>query len=357
MKFNIGDRVVFLNESGGGIVSKIISPSLVNVKIEDGFEIPVIISELMKVDTESLFDSPRSVFDDDLEVEIPVETDQEYESDSRNIPLQNNSGQGILEKGIYLVYVPHDQKWLITGMVDVYLVNHTEYDILYSFLVEEKQGHYFGSDYGSVIPESMVLIDSVERDNIGNWCRGVVQVLYQKEEDSKVLSPGSAEFRVKPTRFYTEGSYKNSSLMEGKAIIISLLPLSAQTSLFKTEISTKEDEPVVNKAREVKPLHIIDKHKTSPHEAVVDLHIYELIENHSELDSSEMLRVQVNYFTKSLESAIANDITKLTYIHGVGTGVLKTTIKEIVKDYNNVSTRDASMKEFGYGATEVLIRK
>ncbi len=357
MKFNIGDRVVFLNESGGGVISKIVSPSLVNVKIEDGFEIPVIISELMKVETESLFDSPRSVFDDEIKVEIPVETEQVNESGSRNIPLQNNSSQGVLEKGIYLAYVPHDQKWLITGMVDVYLVNHTEYDILYSFLIEEKQGQYFGFDYGSVIPESMVLIDSVERDDIGKWCRGVVQVLYQKEEDSKVLSPGSAEFKVKPARFYTEGSYKNSSLMEGKAIIVSLLPLSAQTSLFQSELATKVDEPVVNKAREVKPVHIIEKHKTSPHEAVVDLHIYELVENHNDMENAEMLRIQVNYFTKSLESAIANNITKVTYIHGVGTGVLKTAIKEIIKDYDNVSTRDASMKEFGYGATEVVIRK
>ena len=36
---------------------------------------------------------------------------------------------------------------------------------------------------------------------------------------------------------------------------------------------------------------------------------------------------------------------------------LESKVKEIIKDYDNVSTRDASMKEFGYGATEVVIRK
>ena len=109
----------------------------------------------------------------------------------------------------------------------------------------------------------MILIESVERDEIDKWCRGVVQVLYQKEEDSKVLSPGSAEFRVKPTRFYTEGSYKNSSLMEGKGIVVSLLPLSAQTSILQAEAAKKVVEPVVNKAKEVKPKHIIEEHKTN----------------------------------------------------------------------------------------------
>ena len=356
MKFSIGDRVAFLNESGGGVISKIISPSLVNVRIDDGFEIPVIVSELMKVEVESAFDSPRSVFDDDVDVKLPSQPEQEYESDSRNISLMNIGGQGTLEKGIYLAYVPHDQKWLITGMIDLYLVNHTEYDILYSFFREEK-GSFSGYDYGSVVPESMILIESVERDEIDKWCRGVVQVLYQKEEDSKVLSPGSAEFRVKPTRFYTEGSYKNSSLMEGKGIVVSLLPLSAQTSILQAEAAKKVVEPVVNKAKEVKPKHIIEEHKTSPHEAVVDLHIYELTENHQNMENMEMLRIQVNYFTKCLESAIANKLSKVTFIHGVGTGVLKTAIKEILKDYENVSARDASMKEFGYGATEVVIRK
>jgi dsDNA-specific endonuclease/ATPase MutS2 len=69
-----------------------------------------------------------------------------------------------------------------------------------------------------------------------------------------------------------------------------------------------------------------------------------------------MLRIQVNYFTRCLDSAIANNFSKVTFIHGVGTGVLKTAMKQILKDYPNVEYRDASMKQFGYGATEVVIK-
>jgi len=47
MKFKIGDKVRFLNEPGGGIVTKIISPSMVNVSIEEGFDIPTMTSELL----------------------------------------------------------------------------------------------------------------------------------------------------------------------------------------------------------------------------------------------------------------------------------------------------------------------
>jgi hypothetical protein len=43
----------FLNESGGGIISKIVSHGLVNVAIEDGFEIPTMVSNLIKIEEES----------------------------------------------------------------------------------------------------------------------------------------------------------------------------------------------------------------------------------------------------------------------------------------------------------------
>jgi hypothetical protein len=47
MKFKIGDIVKFLNEKGSGKVSKIINKTTVGITIEDGFELPFLISELI----------------------------------------------------------------------------------------------------------------------------------------------------------------------------------------------------------------------------------------------------------------------------------------------------------------------
>lgn len=44
MNFKVGDKVKFLNESGGGEIKKIISSNLVSVQIDDGFEIPTLIT-------------------------------------------------------------------------------------------------------------------------------------------------------------------------------------------------------------------------------------------------------------------------------------------------------------------------
>ncbi len=136
MKFKVGDRVKFLNENGGGVVSKIISPSMVNIAIEDGFEIPILTSEILKIELEAPIDSPKHMFREDFHVNIETAPEPIYESDERNIPLLSHSAKGVFAEGIYFAFVPHDQRWLITGMLDVYLVNHTPYDILYSLFLE-----------------------------------------------------------------------------------------------------------------------------------------------------------------------------------------------------------------------------
>ena len=357
MKFKVGDKVKFLNESGGGIVSKIVSPGMVNVTIEDGFEIPVMISELIKIELDAPVDSPKHMFREDYKVDLPVAATTQMEEDDRNLKLSNNRAKGTVDAGVYFAFVPHDQKWLITGLIDIYLVNHTQYDVLYSLFIEKEKGGSEGFAYGSVNPASMVLLETIEREEIGKWEKGVVQVLFHSDESSKVLSPGNSNFKLKLPRFYIEGSYRDSAIIEGKAMLISLVPLTSVSIMKKSDVPEKEEQEArVEEAREVEPENIIDKHKTSPKEAVVDLHIGELVENESELDSKEMLNIQVNYFVRCLENAMANNLSKVTFIHGVGTGVLKTTIKEIVKEYPNVEIRDASMQQFGYGAMEVLIR-
>lgn len=358
MKFKVGDRVKFLNESGGGVVSKIISPSLVNVAIEDGFEIPVLTGELIKIELDAPVDSPKHMFREEFHHEVQIQPESNYEEDDRNIPLLNNTARGSLSEGIYFAFLPHDQKWLITGVLDIYLVNHTSFDILYSIFNEKETGGFEGFDYGSVISESMILLDTIDREEVDKWEKGMVQVLFHRDTSNKVLAPGTTRFKINGTRFYKEGNYKDSAILDGKAIIVSLLPISSITTLFEGEQEARGqlDEQVVNKSVVVEPEHIIDKHKTGLHEAVVDLHIYELVEDDAGLDNSEILRIQVNYFTRCLENAIANQFKKVTFIHGVGTGVLKTAIKEIVKDYHNVEIQDSSMQQFGFGATDIVIK-
>jgi len=132
--------------------------------------------------------------------------------------------------------------------------------------------------------------------------------------------------------------------------------IDLQPAAAESELNEKFDEEIeLKNAKPVKPEEVINKHQTSPREAVVDLHIGELVDDYAKMSNVEMLNYQLNYFVRCLESAIRAYLTKVTFIHGVGDGVLKSKMLEILDQYDNVKTRDASLKNFGYGATEVLI--
>jgi len=361
MKFKVGDRVRFLNDQGGGIVTKVISSSLVNVRIEDGFEIPTVVSELIKeseqqrVSDNMMMGMPASV-EEPTSVPDEVFEDDEVSFDDRISPLEVFRAKGDAKKGVYMAYVPHDQKWLLTGLLDVYLVNFTDYDVLFSLFLRKPNGAWEGVDYDAVKPNSKILLDSIEREDIERWSYGILQVLYHKELASKILSPVSSVFSFKPSKLYHEHVYRESSFLTGKSFILIVNEIATQAVAAESGLDEKFDEAVKQQAaKPSQPEDVITRHKTSPREAVVDLHIGELVDDHSKMGNLEILNYQLNYFVRCLESAIKGYLTKITFIHGVGDGVLKMKMMEILKEYDNVRMKDASMQKFGYGATEVLI--
>lgn len=355
MKLRVGDKVKFLNESGGGIISKIISSKMVNVAIEDGFEIPTLISELITIET---IDTSDKTSNESFNIKLSkdnYETENNYEE--RISPIGKYQAKGIFSAGVYIAFVPHDQKWLITGLLDIYIINHTEFDVLYSFFLNNESGEFSGIDYGSINAESKLLLETIKREEIEKWTTGIIQLLFHKDENTCVLAPLSSDFKIKPAKLYKEDNYKDSSFLEDKSFMISVVDISRQNPLYTIDNKKyKYNNVVKNEAKQVKPEIIIDKHKTGPREAVVDLHIGELVDDYSKMENSEMLNIQINYFTKCLESAIANNFLKVTFIHGVGSGILKTAIKAILKDYKGIEYQDASMAKFGLGATKILIR-
>jgi dsDNA-specific endonuclease/ATPase MutS2 len=89
----------------------------------------------------------------------------------------------------------------------------------------------------------------------------------------------------------------------------------------------------------------------------VDLHIHELLDDTRGLANHEMLEIQLGRFRNELETAIANGTRRIVFIHGIGNGTLKQEIRrELSTKYKKYYTQDASFKEYGYGATLVILR-
>jgi hypothetical protein len=363
MKFKPGDKVKFLNDSGGGIITKIISPQMVSVAIEEGFEVPTMTSELLKIES----NDPGSRFFVQNYKVVPEagrsytpETDYsrpqpEEEPLDRIFPLQRVKGPEA--DSIWLAFRPHDQKWFITGLLDICLLNPTGYDILYSLLLHEQSGFWNGTDYDVVSPESGITLATVKREELNNWLEGTVQILFQKEKQAKLVMPANAAFHLKPTRFQKEDNYISNAFIYEKALLINLTNVQGlKTSPEKLSGTDPEFSPQTKVAVQ-KPKAFIDKHRIAPFEAEVDLHISALQDNYTNLSNHEILKIQTDYFSKSLESALASQYRKIIFIHGIGNGTLRNTLLQLLKEYEELTARNAPFKKYGYEAIEVVSGK
>jgi hypothetical protein len=346
----VGDKVKFLNTSGGGIVAKIIDSRMVSILIGDGFEIPTMISELIKIDPH---DPAGRFFEDHYNIDLPKESSTgEEPSDDRLSRLPAHLTSDRKSEDIYLAFVPHDQKWLITGQLDVYLINNSTYDVLYNIFSKTPLGHYDGVDYGSIFPDSKLLLDTINREQLSHWTEGTMQFLFHKQQTRFVLPPFNSEFRVEGKKFSKEGNYREHPVIREKGIVVKVLSL---TGHFRSEEQTAVPEFAAQgqASENINPL--IAKYQVAPGEAVVDLHIHELVDDPTNLEKSEILEFQKNFFMKCLDSALANRFRKVIIIHGIGNGILRANIIDLLKKQEGIGFFDAPMAKYGVGALEIRI--
>ena len=87
----------------------------------------------------------------------------------------------------------------------------------------------------------------------------------------------------------------------------------------------------------------------------IDLHIENLTDGWSHLSNFEIVLFQVSAFRKRLYQAFEDNENQLIVIHGVGKGVLKNKIIDVVNTLPNVSIGPADMKIYGMGASHIVI--
>ena len=349
MKFKVGDKVKFLDEMGGGVVTKLIDTKLVKIKTDDGFEMPVMTTNLMPDYRSMQEESPTPYMSPPVAKPV-VEDVPEFVSEI------NPWGKIKEENGVYIAFEPHDQQWILTGDMDVILLNNTPYELLYNLFLK-RDGNMQGVDFNSVPANSKIVIETVSRDDIEQWTTGYLQLLFHSDTPDKIYLPVHSVIDIKTSRFFKEGSYRPNTMLNSKAVIVTVITQNAMTVVSGSDADRKSD-PVIeqSKTQVIKKKQLIDDYKKAQGEAEIDLHIAELVDNILGLSSMDMLKLQIDTFKKVLQSAISNDYHKVTFIHGVGNGVLKNAIIKELEDYEGIENRMASISKFGVGAIDVIIK-
>jgi len=90
----------------------------------------------------------------------------------------------------------------------------------------------------------------------------------------------------------------------------------------------------------------------------VDLHIDALLETTAGMDAASMLKHQLDVFRDTMKTYRHQLGQKIVFIHGKGEGVLRHSILEELRfRYPNCEVQDASFQQYGFGATQVTIRR
>ena len=350
-RFKPGDRVIFLNEKGGGIVTGIVNDDIVNVSGSDGFEIPYPVKELLKSRNES--DEDHSFKGSVVRVE------EEHPGMSALFSVPNKTDQ--LPEGVYLFLVPENQEELSSSRLEIHLANHSEYQLLYSFY-KHSGGAYHGIDFGYVDPDSRLLLGNFTRNEASEWANGLAQLVFYMDGKTRPPAPVSVDMKFKPLDLYQDKRFSYEGLMRKKAMVVPLARIDQQIQAREREdlseeqlnaLKEKIQEAPQARKPEKREESFLDKHKVDDKIAEVDLHIGELVESSRGMSNMEILRIQTAYFIKCLDQGRVEKLSKIIFIHGIGNGTLKTEIHRYLRQTGDVDFYDAPYARYGQGATEV----
>lgn len=353
MQINIGDKVRFLNDVGGGSVTKIIDRKSVMVMNEFGFEVPTPTIELVVVEEAKSYEAPKpqnaSNKQNEAEKEIIVDTKAIFYPETVEVP---ETGDDI---NISFAFVPQGRPG--NSDLTVFLINDSNYNVLYSIINKEDNGVTFSNAVGVLEANLKEQIETIALNNINTVPEYEFHFIFYKKDEFNPKKPELVPLKINPVKFYKESSYKENDFFEEDSI---LMPLIEQNKLADSlkKLTKKEIEQAIHTKEKREPKPVFSSPKANEKEMLeVDLHIHELLDDFRGLSNGEIMEVQMDHFKTALENAKKKGPKRIVFIHGVGNGALKQEIRtELGKMQKSLSFQDASFKEYGYGATLVQIK-
>jgi hypothetical protein len=359
MLFKPGDKVKFLNDVGGGIITKL-TKDQAYVMIDDGFDIPIPLAELVKISSElptekddkPLFQKPepKKELTTKNNVEpLPMDEDfMEEISTEKNVSLIPDSDFGTLNMLLGFT-VEHSKK---EGKVyHAFLINDCLYRALYTFSII-KEGNYQTLKAGMLEDETKIFLNSFKPAELSLIQSFHIESIFYKKTSYIPHEPLVYKLAVDTVKFSNAEHWQENDFFEEKAFIINITEMDL---LAEIEKASQFHTATTNK--DIKEIAKIKKIKVAAENEEVDLHIEHLADNYSSMEASEILDIQMSKFHISMEGAIRNQTRRIIFIHGVGNGKLKFEIRKAMDTvYAKYKYHDASFKEYGYGATMVILK-
>ncbi len=345
-----GDKVRFLNDVGGGVVTRV-EGGMLYVEDEIGFDVPVPVNEVVLIEPAEET-SPK-------EADTLTGKQHEAEEGYADPDVEDNSDDDLIDPAhddnnprLYLAFTTPGGI-SPEGQLPLYIVNDSNYQCLYLItqMGEDGLGRVLFS--GRILPNTKEQLGQMEITELDvNW--QVQLLLYRKDKPHRVFDPVNEMIKIKAHRFFKDNSFAANDFFYEKAVLLPILKDELEKKI--EALSASETRQILQEKGEFQvkePRKRVDK---TPDILEVDLHIHELLDDTKGLTNADMLKVQLDRVNTVMEEYAKKHGQKIVFIHGIGNGTLKHEVRRLLNiRYKKHNFQDASFREYGFGATMVVI--
>lgn len=356
MAAKIGDTVRYLNSVGGGRVVRI-EGDIAYVD-EDGFETPVLLRECVVVASGAPA-QPKAKASQPAAAAKPTPVKDTTPAPVRLPIIETTTGESI---NIVLGFEAIDLKSLSHSTYEAYLVNDSNYYLYITVAARATDSRQWTLHYdGMIEPNIQEFLFELEAADLTEFDRVAVQyIAFKRDKAFDAKPPVNVEFKVDTTKFAKYHCFKANPYFDNPVIAFDIVcnDRTAPAIAFNAD---KIAEGIMNKDKaqradapkpQSKPAHSVDG------AIEVDLHASALFESTEGLEPADILNYQIDRFTEVMKANIGKPGTRIVFIHGKGEGVLRQALmKELTHRFKGHDVQDASFREYGFGATQVTIRR
>ena len=336
MKYEVGDKILVLATDEEGKVVELMNEKMVMIEVR-GVKFPAYMDQIdfpyFKMFSQKKTIEKKNIYVDNIKRE-------------KTVPRKK------IGDGVFLNFLPVFDKDVfdddVVEKLKIYLINQNEesYDFKYDLVFNGESSFGLKASIGGL---SEFYLHDVSFEDMGDGPKFEFD-FYLTNPDKKKAAGHEVFYKLRSKQLFNkieETQKKNEA--------------SFRYELF-THYPDRVDEEKVDMSMLGNAgfrVYNADKirENLSPARSVVDLHIEKLTDHWQQLTNFEILTSQLNNFEKYYELAVAHKQATLIVIHGVGEGILRNEIHDILKLKKEVKSFVNQFHPlYGYGATEIFFK-
>ncbi|HEV7782561.1 MAG TPA: Smr/MutS family protein [Chitinophagaceae bacterium] len=338
MKYQLGDIVLILHSNEEGKVVDIINDKMLMIDVK-GVSFPVYMDQV---------DFPYFKRFSEKKM-FPAKKEKQFVDDLRK---EKPSKEKRVSDGVWLTFLPvmdtDEFGDTVVEELKVHLVNRTEIPYYFTYKL-----HFFGKpDFelkNTVHPFEDFYLHDVDFSDLNDSPSFEFDFSLVQPDKNKA-DHFEAAIKLKPKQLFAKiEELKQKNQATFSQLLLETYPDKAfEDKIEMGRLAAKGYKVYeASKARE----HL------EPARSVIDLHIEKIADDWKRMTNYEIVSLQLKTFEKYYTLAIAHRQASLIVIHGVGEGVLRDEIHDILRLKKEVkSFVNQYHPNFGYGATEIFFQ-